>query len=78
MGRGLGRGARGGVGASISFLPSAYDVLGTSLFCVVIWTEGGAPELPVPGSLLPENPEFGEMLSYGVGAHILWVKTEVG
>lgn len=33
----------------------------------MIWTEGGAPELTVPGRLLPEKPGFGEMLRYGGG-----------
>lgn len=51
----------------VSFLPSASDVFGTSLSCVMIWTEGGAPEPTVPGLLLPEKPGFGEMLSYGGG-----------
>lgn len=33
----------------------------------MIWTEGGAPELLVPGSLLPEKLGFREMMSYGGG-----------
>lgn len=68
LGRDLGRGARGGVAAS-KFPPICLMTSLAPLSSVMFWTEGGAPEPPVPSISPSEKPVFREMLSYGGTGH---------